>query len=244
MTVGTLFCYCSPSPLNRAWHKAGAQETHVGFREMRLQSWSGRNAWSLGPFHWVHNATTSELFHSTHLLLPLLSVTRLTTVPKINDWICSNHAEFQFLKPNMLPFSFKPSSVSSVFGITPQLHPSSTLHGLTFHDRNQGTLSAAGPPCPSCHRHPNNSGQWLIDRAQLSLSGLDCLLMGHTESAYEGNWQWANYSPSCSWVFPALAYLTSWTAVKNQADAKCSTNVGYKSIPPVDCGVSEVEHND
>lgn len=176
MTVGTLFCYCSPSPLNRAWHKADAQETHVGFREMRLQSWSGSNAWSLGPFHWVHNATTSELFHSTHLLLPLLSVTRLTTVPKINDWIWSNHAEFQFLKPNMLPFSFKPSSVSSVFGITPQLHPSSTLHGLTFHDRNQGMLSATGPLCPSC-QPPQQ--QWAVAYRPCSAQSLGTGLSSH-----------------------------------------------------------------
>lgn len=143
---------------------------------MRLQSWSGSSALSL-----IHNATTSELFHSTHLFHPFLSVTRLTTVPRINDWMRSNHAESQLLKPNMLPFSFNPSSVSSEFGVTPQLHPSRTLHGLTFQDRNQTTLAPAGLPCPSRHLHPNNSGWWFINSAQFSLSGLHCLLIDHTD---------------------------------------------------------------
>ena len=192
--------------------------------------------------------TTSELFHSTHLFLPLLSLTRLTTVPKINDWMRSNHAESQLLEPNMLPFSFNPSSVSSEFGITPQRQPSSILHGLTFQDRNQTTLAPAGLRCLSRHLHPNHSGWWFMNSAQLSLSILHCLLIGHTESIYKVKWRWANYLPFCGSVFSVektlLTYLTSWTFVQNQADTKCSTNAGYKSIPPVDCRVSEAEHND
>ena len=206
---------------------------------MRLQSWSGSSALSL-----IHNATTSELFHSTHLFRPLLSVTRLTTVPRINDWMRSNHAESQLLKPNMLPFSFNPSSVSSEFGVTPQLHPSSTLHGLTFQDHNQTTLAPGGLPCPSRHLHPNNSGWWFI---KCSAQSLGTALSSYR--SYRIN-LWGELMVSKLLTILWLSFLSGKNTpyllnlVNSCAESKCSTNAGYKSIPPVDCGVSEVEHND